>query len=293
MVYIFKNKFPSINDVVMVKITDINQLNIVGNLIDYNNLTGYISYSELCKKKRYNLHKIVNIGKEVIMQITGLNQEKNYVELSIRALIDKDIEKFTNYRKRYLAVYNLWRYVFMKLKPELEMKIENINDNEINNFIEDTLWKIEKLIEENENDEQDDEINFEELYRNFINPNNNYELIKNISEYDIDKIKNILDSYSQIKIVPVKLTRYQEFTAYSHELNGLTDIKSAMDYKSFDKYNDFSDKYEISILYLASNKYSITVKQKVPMNDDINELYDYLIQEITKRCSNNNIVFTI
>ena len=290
MVYIFKNKIPSINDVVMVKITDINKLNVVGNLIDFNNLTGYISYSELCKKKRYNLHKIVNIGKEVIMQITGLNQEKNYVELSIRALINKDIEEFTNYRKKYLAVYNLWRYVFMKLKPELEMKIENINENEMNNFMEETLWKIEKIIEENE---QDDEINFEELYKNLINPKNNYELIKNITENDIHKIKNILDSYSQIKFVPVKQTRYQEFTAYSHELNGLLDIKTVMNYKSFDKYNDFSDKYEISILYLASNKYSITLKQKVPMDEDINELYDYLIQEITKRCSSSNIVFTI
>jgi len=290
MVYIFKNKIPSINDVVMVKITDINKLNVVGNLIDFNNLTGYISYSELCKKKRYNLHKIVNIGKEVIMQITGLNQEKNYVELSIRALINKDIEEFTNYRKKYLAVYNLWRYVFMKLKPELEMKIENINENEMNNFMEETLWKIEIIIEENE---QDDEINFEELYRNFINPKNNYELIKNITEYDIHKIKNILDSYSQIKNVPVKQTKYEEFTAYSHELNGLLDIKTAMNYKSFDKYNDFSDKYEISILYLASNKYSITLKQKVPMDEDINELYDYLIQELTKRCSSSKIVFTI
>ena len=66
-----------------------------------------------------------------------------------------------------------------------------------------------------------------------------------------------------------------------------------MDYKYFDRYNEFSDKYEISILYLASNKYSITVKQKVPMDDDINELYDYLIQEITKRCSSSNIIFTI
>jgi translation initiation factor 2 alpha subunit (eIF-2alpha) len=290
MVYIFKNKTPSINDVVMVKITDINQLNVVGNLIDFNNLTGYISYSELCKKKRYNLHKIVNIGKEVIMQITGLNEEKNYVELSIRALIEKDIEEFTNYRKKYLAVYNLWRYVFMKLKPELEMKIERIDDDEINNFMENTLWKIEKLIED---DEQDDEINFEELHRNFINPKNNYELIKNITNYDIDKIKNILDSYSQIKIVPVKQTRYQEFTAYSHELNGLADIKNAMNYKSFDKYNDIYENYEISILYLASNKYSINVKQKNPMVEDINELYDYLIQEITKRCSSSNIVFTI
>lgn len=290
MVYIYKNQIPSINDVVMVKITDINKLNVVGNLIDFNNFTGYISYSELCKKKRYNLHKIVNIGKEVIMQITGLNQEKNYVELSIRALINKDIEEFTNFRKKYLVVYNLWRYVFMKLKPELEMKIEKIDENEINYFMENTLWKIEKIIEDTE---QDDEINFEELYRNFINPKNNYELIKNITEYDIYKIKNILDSYSQIKIVPVKQTKYQEFTAYSHELNGLSDIKNAMNYKSFEKYNEFSDKYEINILYLASNKYSITIKQKVLMNDDINELYNYLIQEITKRCSYSNIVFTI
>ena len=54
-----------------------------------------------------------------------------------------------------------------------------------------------------------------------------------------------------------------------------------------------SEKYEISILYLTNNKYSITIKQKIPMNDDINELNNYIIQEIIKRCKNSNVVFTI
>ena len=49
MAFIFKNKYPNIYDIVNIKIKDINNLNIVVTLTDYNNYTGYISFSELSK----------------------------------------------------------------------------------------------------------------------------------------------------------------------------------------------------------------------------------------------------
>lgn len=289
MVQIFKNKKPEINDIILVKITAINELNVVANLIDYNDINGYISYSELSKKRRVNIGKIVNVGKEVVVQVTGFNNEKNYAELSIRSLIDSDIEEFTRYRKKYFQLYNLWRYVFMKLNPDVEMNIDNIKSEEINIFMEKSLWLLEKIYEES----KEDTFNPEDLYKELIDPKINYEIIKNINEYDIVNIKNILDNYAQLKIVPIKQTKNQEFTTYSHELNGLTNIKYSLDYKSFDKYADFADKYDITILYLASNKYSLNIKQKIPMTEDINIIYDYLVEEIKNRCSSNNTFFSI
>ena len=55
MVFLYKNKKPSINDIVIAHITEINNLNIVATLADFDNLTGYISYTELSRKKRYKL----------------------------------------------------------------------------------------------------------------------------------------------------------------------------------------------------------------------------------------------
>lgn len=306
MVFLYPKNRPELNEVVIVKITDINNLNVVANLIDYNEITGYISYSELSKKKRYNLHKIVSINKEVIVQITGFNESRDYAELSIRTLNDSDITEFTEFRQIYLKTYNLWRYVYMKLNFELNMDITKINSTDINDFMKKTFWKIceyleSEILEENLknefNDLQEDifnnKTNLEKLYNILLNSSKNIELLKCITVYDLSELKQILDTYSQIKINPVKQVKHGEFTAFSYELDGLNDLKKSFDYKTYERFQELNEKYDISILYLTGNKYSLNLKQKVPMNDDIAEKYDYLIQEIKSRCEQYNILFTV
>lgn len=310
MVFLYPKNRPDINEVVIVKITDINKLNVVASLMDYDDMTGYISYSELSKKKRYNLHKIVNINKEVIVQVTGFNESKNYAELSVRTLIESEITQFTELHQTYLKLYSLWRYIYMKLHPELNMEITKINSEEINNFMEKTLWHIIDCLDsgdlelsiKNDLDESYDEFhiniysnkeNLEKLYNIFLNPSKNNEVLNYITEYETPEIKAILDVYSQFKNSLVKQTKHGEFTAYSYELDGLNNLKKTFDFTTYEKFHELNDKYIISILYLTGKKYSLTLKQKVPMNDDINEKYDYLIQEIKTRCEQYNIVFKI
>lgn len=297
MVFLYKTNKPTISDIVLAKITEINNFNVVASLPDYNDLQAYISYSELSKKKRYKLNKIVHVGKEVVVQVTGFNNAKNYAELSIRALNDSDIERFNKERRPRLSVYNLWRYVYIKLNPELNMDFNKINFDELNTFMNQTLWKIEEGLEEEFNSDVDADTDYEsnpeELYNNLMSVAKNMDLIKYIEDYDKSLIKNILDDYSHMKTVLVKQTKYQEFNAQSYGINGLSDIKLALDYKTYSQYSELVEKYDIGILYLADGKYSLTIKQKVPIEDDINVIYDYLIQEIKIKCENNNILFSI
>ena len=182
----------------------------------------------------------------------------------------------------------------MKLNPELNMDFTKIDSNEINNFMEKTLWNIESKVEQEFEDETiNEKYTSESLYNILLNSSKNMEILKYITYDNVAQIKSILDAYSQIKIIPVKQTKYQEFTAYSYELDGLANLKYAFDYKSFDKFSELNDNYDISILYLTGNKYSLTIKQKVPATEDILEKYDYLVQEIKKRCESSNIVFSI
>lgn len=306
MVFLYKNKNPAINETVIAHITEINDLNIVATLVDYDNLTGYISYSELSRKKRYKLNKIVTVGKDTMVQVTGFNDKKKYAELSVRALIPSDIENFNKAHRKYTNLYNLWRFVYMKLNPELKMNIENINSHEINTFMEKTFWKIENYLEENSEDindtkdtnklydmEKNENYNLDELYNVLINSSKNESLLKYIEEYDTKAIKNILDNYAQIKFVPTKQTKFQEFNIYSFECDGLNNIKNALDYKSYDKWNELMNKYDISILYLTGGKYSLSIKQKMPLEENINDVCEYLIQQIKKNCELNNIIFNI
>jgi hypothetical protein len=166
------------------------------------------------------------------------------------------------------------------------MDINNINNEEINNFMKKTVWLIEEKIEDDET-----EFNIKEIYEKLLDKNKNLEIIKHISDYDINIIKNIIDSYSLIKIIPVKITKYQEFNLLTLELNGLNDIKTSLDLSTLDKINELTEKYDINILSLTGGKYSLTIKQKKALDEDINEINDYIIEEIKKRCMIKNITF--
>ena len=278
-------------------------------------MTGYISYSELSRKKRYNLHKIVNVGKDIIVQVTGFNNNKNFAELSVRALIASDIEKFGKTHRRYTNLYNLWRYVFMKLNPELNMNLDKINSQEINTFMENTFWKIEQSLEDknnednnvdhvdNDNDNNNDNditnsenntnYDLEEIYNILTNSHKNNELLKYIDVHDTNKIKNILDDSAHIKTVIVKQSKFKEFNIYSLDCEGLDNIKNSLDFKSYDKWDELMDRYDINILYLTGGKYSLTIKQKNLTDEDINVVYNYIVDEIKSKCELNNVKFTI
>jgi len=306
MVFLYKNKKPAVNEIVIAHITEINELNIVANLVDYDNLTGYISYSELSRKKRYKLHKIVNVGKDVIVQVTGFNNNKNFAELSVRAVIASDIENFNKTHRAQLNLYNLWRYVYMKVNPDLNMNVDKINSQKINDFMENTFWKIENSLEDkynelaelaelDNNSEQEIVPTYEtdEVYATLIDPNKNEQLLKYVTNYDITIIKKILDEYAHNKTILVKQNKYQEFNICSFSCDGLENIKNALNCKNYGRWDELTEKYDFSILYLTGGKYSLTIKQKTPMEEDINIVYDYLINEIKTNSEKYNLVYSV
>lgn len=287
MVYLYKKTKPTTDEIVLAKITEINELNVVGVLPDYNNLQGYISFSELSRRRKVNVNKIVQIGKEIIVQITGFNDEKNYAELSVRTITPADIEEFNKMHKPRISLYNLWRYVYMKLNPDIGMDINKINYDNLNLFMNKTFWKIEEILEE-----KTEEYNFMDLHKLLLNKSKNEKIINLIEDYDTVLIKNILDSYSDIKIIPTKQCKTQEFNLMSFDIDGLDKIKTILDYKSFDKYLEISKKYDITILYLSAGKYSMNIKEKNPSTDDIISIYDYMMDEIKNRCEKYNAIIT-
>ena len=325
MVYLYNNKKLEINDIVIAKVVEINNLNIVAKLPDYNDMTGYISYIEVARKRRYNLNKLVSIDKEIVTAITGINKEKNYVELSIRVVTPAEIEKFIINRKSYLNLYNLWRYVYMKLNPKVNMDITQINELALGNFMSSTLWAIETNYTEFENHDQ--------LYNDTINPKTNLNILQYmenqvdgsdiISESNTSndtqtqiinknktqtqtEIKKILDEYSQLKTI-VKMTKDTEFTMTSYEITGCTDIINTLDYKSFASYVNMYLNYDIGIMYISDSVYKLCIKQKKNLATEINLInpinplmpitidmvYNDIISEIKNRAILHNINFNI
>ena len=100
MVYFYKEKFPKINDLVHVIISEINELNVYCTLSEYNDIQGMILISELSKRKNQNTNKLVKIGKKEILLVLKVDPDNGYIDLSKKRVTLDDytefIEKYSN-----------------------------------------------------------------------------------------------------------------------------------------------------------------------------------------------------
>ena len=82
MVYFYKKKIPNVDEIIIGKIDKITELGIDVSLVEYDNIKGYISYSEVSRKKKFNINKILTVGKDVHLIVINVDTVKGYIDLS-------------------------------------------------------------------------------------------------------------------------------------------------------------------------------------------------------------------
>ena len=280
MVFIYNKKFPVVDEVVIGKIDNINELGINVSLIQYDNIKGYISYSEVSRKKKFNVNKILTVGKETHLIVINVDPDKGFVDLSKRTINDEEVALFDEKYKVYIKLYNMFRNFF---KRYYDYKGE-YDDKQLEEFLKNTLWKFQETLE-------DDEIS-----ETIINSDNNTDLINQSLNLDKYKLKGIIDDYIKTNIIVIKPSKEIIFTLYSVGEEGYFDLKYTLDYKNFYFYKNIVDDYSISILYETNSDYKIIIKQ----NDYVIKNQDYdiekveidILDEILKRSTEKNMLFT-
>jgi translation initiation factor 2 alpha subunit (eIF-2alpha) len=285
MVYLYPNKLPTTDTVVIGKVKEINGYGVVVILPEYNNIEGYIAFSEVSMKKRYKINNIMAIGKEVLLNTITVDEKKQNIDLSKRMINDNEIKYFTDNYKKHLQLFNLWRYIFFKLHG-IEINDENILkiDTELfSSFLEKTLWNFQN------------EYTNEELIEIMFN-NDKYDIFNNLENNS--EIKEILKKYTDSKIVKVLPQKTLEITLYSFESTGLNDIKYVLNYKTYDNenINNSLSKYSIDIKYMTNSIYNINIKlnnfNDINNNeiDNIDIISSYFLKEIKKRSIDKQII---
>ena len=280
MVFIYNKKFPVVDEVIIGRIDNIDELGINVSLIHYDNLKGYISYSEVSRKKKFNVNKILTVGKETHLIVINVDSDKGFVDLSKRTINDEEVALFDEKYKVYIKLYNMFRNFFKKY---YDYKGE-YDDKQLEEFLKNTLWKFQETLE-------DDEIN-----ETITNSDNNTDLINQSLNLDKSKLKDIIDDYIKTNIVVIKPSKEIIFTLYSVGEEGYFDLKYTLDYKNFYFYKNVVDDYSISILYETNSDYKIIIKQ----NDYVIKNQDYdiekvevdILDEIFKRSTEKNMIFT-
>merc|ERR1711991_1274 len=81
-----------IDEVVMVKILNVTDLGATCCLLEYNDIEGFIASSDYSRKRIRSVKKLMRVGKQEVLQVLRVDEEKGYVDLSKKLLTHKDIE---------------------------------------------------------------------------------------------------------------------------------------------------------------------------------------------------------
>jgi translation initiation factor 2 subunit 1 len=82
----YRNKVPNKDDVVAVVTTEIKDLGAYVRLIEYDNIEGFIMLSQVTAKRVKTVQKFLKIGKQEMMEVLRVDEEKMCIDLSKKAL---------------------------------------------------------------------------------------------------------------------------------------------------------------------------------------------------------------
>ncbi|XP_022200389.1 eukaryotic translation initiation factor 2 subunit 1 [Nilaparvata lugens] len=122
----YKEKYPEVEDVVMVNVRSIAEMGAYVHLLEYNNIEGMILLSELSRRRIRSINKLIRVGKTEPVVVIRVDKEKGYIDLSKRRVSPEDIEKCTERFAKAKAVNSILRHVAELLKFESNEQLEDL-----------------------------------------------------------------------------------------------------------------------------------------------------------------------
>jgi len=120
----YEQRYPEIDDVVMVNVRSIADMGAYVHLLEYNNIEGMILLSELSRRRIRSINKLIRVGKTEPVVVIRVDKEKGYIDLSKRRVSKEDIERCTEKYSKAKAVNSIVRHVAeilgLKTNEELE-----------------------------------------------------------------------------------------------------------------------------------------------------------------------------
>lgn len=90
--YFYSDKLPKENDLVFCRVSNVSTVGITCDLMEYNNLNGFLPLTEISKKNKYRpALKTIKLGNEYVLQVTKIDPLNGCIDLSKKYVTD--IEK--------------------------------------------------------------------------------------------------------------------------------------------------------------------------------------------------------
>mmetsp|Transcript_15257 Transcript_15257/g.22351 ORF Transcript_15257/g.22351 Transcript_15257/m.22351 type:complete len:344 (-) Transcript_15257:50-1081(-) len=107
----YENEYPEIESLVMVNVRNIADMGAYVSLLEYNNIEGMILLSELSRRRIRSIHKLIRVGRNEVVMVLRVDQEKGYIDLSKRRVSPEDIAACEDKFNKAKAVHGVLRHL--------------------------------------------------------------------------------------------------------------------------------------------------------------------------------------
>jgi len=122
----YEQKYPEIDDVVMVNVRSIADMGAYVHLLEYNNIEGMILLSELSRRRIRSINKLIRVGRTEPVVVIRVDKDKGYIDLSKRRVSKEDIERCTEKYSKAKAVNSIVRHVAEILGFKTDEELESL-----------------------------------------------------------------------------------------------------------------------------------------------------------------------
>jgi translation initiation factor 2 subunit 1 len=226
-----KKGLPNIQELVVVKITEVTQFAAWCDLLEYE-ARGIIPISEAAGKWIFDVSEVVKEGEIRVAKVIKVEEDKNLVHLSLKRVSKMDEkEKMNEFRKEERG------------EKLLELAAKNLGKS-----LQQAYEEVGYLLQEK----------FGSLYDAIINIKKNYSKLEKmkIPKEWIDAIVNVVEKSIREKEVEIKF----EIEVRSLEPNGIEIIKGVL--------KEVEEKTGGIVKYLSAPTYRLEVKTTNPKKDE-------------------------
>ena len=115
----YEDQYPSVEDLVMVRVRTVEKLAAYVNLIEYNMAEGMVLLSELSRRRIRSIAKLIRVGRDEVVMVFRVDTQKGYVDLSKRRVTPEDVPAFEAKFNKAKAVHSILRHVAETCKIRL------------------------------------------------------------------------------------------------------------------------------------------------------------------------------
>jgi len=134
----YETEFPEVAEIVMVRIDELNDFCAFVTLLEYN-LPASIQFTEISNRRlRQTPSSLLKIGKQEVMQVLRVDEEKGYIDLTKKNVDAKEIAECTERFNKSKTVHSIMAHAITEMKDNETKKIE------LEDIYKKMIWPIYK-----------------------------------------------------------------------------------------------------------------------------------------------------